>query len=80
MNLRSEPNLPAPRLRRGRGRSLRARWALIPALAPAFLLLPHLAPGVTILLKGSRGVALERLLPGLEAALSRTPAAHEGGT
>jgi UDP-N-acetylmuramoyl-tripeptide--D-alanyl-D-alanine ligase len=33
------------------------------------LLLPRLRPGITILLKGSRSVALERILPPLEEAM-----------
>jgi UDP-N-acetylmuramoyl-tripeptide--D-alanyl-D-alanine ligase len=41
---------------------------------------PHLAPGVTILLKGSRGMALERLIPGLETELGvASDHAAEGG-
>jgi outer membrane protein len=43
MNLRSEPNAPRRRLRRGRARSLRAPVALALALAPALFLFPALA-------------------------------------
>jgi UDP-N-acetylmuramoyl-tripeptide--D-alanyl-D-alanine ligase len=37
------------------------------------LLLPRLEPGAVILLKGSRGMALERLVPALGAALDERP-------
>lgn len=36
------------------------------------LLLPRLQPGSTVLLKASRSVALERILPALEAAMDRS--------
>ncbi len=41
-------------------------------------LVPHLAPGATVLLKGSRGMALERLLPVLEAHMGGAPPAGQG--